>query len=229
MSPEVEQVYVVPRRELFPRGEAAPVGFVAGSAERYLERLRGGHFASRGEVEEEPRLKQIIPYAVVSCKDQVFLMRRRRGGAEKRLHGLFSLGVGGHINPGDGPPAGDGALGRVGEPSAGSARVSALLERCLAREVGEELSVDTPYALDVVGVLNDDSNPVGQVHFGVVYRLRLDVPRVRVREANELEGHFVSSAEARRHATGMESWSRHLVEHFWPAAGADCPGPDDSG
>ncbi|MFB3065208.1 MAG: hypothetical protein ACE10D_01730, partial [Planctomycetota bacterium] len=97
----IEQVFVVPRKDLFPKG--APHGFVAG-AEPYLASIRRhGFFVERPAAEENPALKQVIPYAVLCCRDEIFLFTRRGGGGEKRLYGLRSVGVGGHINPIDAP------------------------------------------------------------------------------------------------------------------------------
>ncbi|MBU0515732.1 MAG: hypothetical protein KJ621_13265, partial [Proteobacteria bacterium] len=55
----------------------------------------------RAEVENDPNFKQIIPYLVLSFGGLVFRYRRGKRGAERRLHAKFSLGLGGHVNPGD--------------------------------------------------------------------------------------------------------------------------------
>jgi predicted NUDIX family phosphoesterase len=63
-------------------------------------------------------------------------------------------------------------------------------------------------------LINDDANPVGAVHLGLVQIVR--VPgRVEIREKHVLEGHLVSPAELRdRLAQGanFETWSARLVE-----------------
>ncbi|MBN1443179.1 MAG: NUDIX domain-containing protein [Planctomycetes bacterium] len=191
-----ERVLVVPRGDLFLSGEETPQGFIPGDGRPYLERMaHRGRFAARRSAEEDPGLKQIIPYGLVTSGDRVFLLRRTRGGAEARLHDLLSLGVGGHVNPQDGAP------GRGGE----------ILERAFLRELEEELVVDSSYRLRVAGVLNDESNAVGQVHFGVVYRVDLEAPRIRVREVGQLEGRWVRRADLAGETAGMETWSRFLA------------------
>lgn len=212
-----EQVFAVPRGELFPSGEAVPEGFRPGGGSPYLERLavRGG-FVQRERAENDPGLKQIIPYGIVTCDEQVFLMRRRRAGGEERLHHLWSLGVGGHINPRDRP---ESERGRAGADSTG------FLARAFHRELEEELDIPGPITPEFVGVLNDDSNPVGQVHFGLVYRVRLTTPRVQVREIEQLDGRFLPVGRLGQYVDSMESWSCRLVEHYWPGVS---PGTDSS-
>ena len=56
----------------------------------------------RGDAEEDPAHKQVIPYLVLRDGERWFLMRRTRAGGDARLHDRWSIGVGGHLNPGDG-------------------------------------------------------------------------------------------------------------------------------
>ena len=94
-----EKVYVVPRGDLFAKD--APRGFVVGTA--WLETVYAkGFFAERDAVEEDPSLKQVIPYAVIARAGGIFCFRRSNRGGERRLFGLRSIGVGGHVNPEDG-------------------------------------------------------------------------------------------------------------------------------
>ena len=197
-----EQVLVVPRTDLFRGENDVFQGFRRGDVDVFLERVAThGRFVPRAPAEDDPSRKQIIPYGVLSTVDPegvecVFLMRRKRGGSEARLHDRLSIGVGGHINPIDG----ENAVASVD-----------LVTRALEREIHEELRVDSEMAISVVGVLNDDSNAVGRVHFGVVYRIRVAVPRVAVRETEQLEGQFVD-LRSLEGATleRLETWSRHI-------------------
>src|SRR5262249_549141 len=58
-------------------------------------------YLNRSEAEQDPRYKQLIPYVLLICEDQVLRYRRGRGGQETRLHGFYSIGVGGHISDED--------------------------------------------------------------------------------------------------------------------------------
>jgi len=187
-----ELVYVVPRAELFPDG--APHGFSPGGLDLLDRIYECGHFADRARVEEDPSLKQIIPYAVVVRDDDVFRFRRR-GGGERRLIGLASVGVGGHVNP---PDAGDVILD------------------ALERELTEELYLPDERHVELLGLLNDDTTPVGSVHLGVVARVTVGEGDVRVREADAMEGRFLRrDALLAEHATeraAFETWSALLLD-----------------
>ena len=195
-----EQVLVVPREILFCNEATVFQGFREEPASPYLQMIaESALFLPRDMVEDDPEYKQIIPYAVLSyCPDlgseEWFLMQRKKGGGEKRLHNLFSLGVGGHINPIDDD---------INEK---------IVERALLRELHEELFVPESFEIAPIGLLNDDSNPVGAVHFGMVYKITVNERTVKVREHEQLEGAFTSVDELGGRAAEMETWSRLVCE-----------------
>ena len=197
-----EQVLVVPREILFCNEATVFQGFREESASPYLQMIaESSLFLPRDEVEEDPSYKQIIPYAVVSyCADsqgeEWFLMQRQKGGGEKRLHNLYSLGVGGHINPVD------------------DEIDKEIVERALLRELHEELFVPDLLEIDPIGLLNDDANPVGEVHFGMVYKITVQEKTVEVREHEQLKGAFTPVEDLGGRAAEMETWSRLICEGF---------------
>src|SRR4029079_8694658 len=76
-----------------------------------------GEFRPRAEVEPDRTWKQVIPCLVLRDGARYFLMRRTKAGGDARLHDLWTIGVGGHLNPGDGDLAGGGWRGRRGGAS----------------------------------------------------------------------------------------------------------------
>ena len=64
--------------------------------------MSAGTYVPRPRAETDRSLKQIIPYLVLRDGDRIFLMKRTSAGGDARLHDLYSVGVGGHLNPGDG-------------------------------------------------------------------------------------------------------------------------------
>src|SRR5712664_282614 len=58
-------------------------------------------YLNRSEAEQDKRYKQLIPYILLICDDKILRYRRGKGGQETRLHGLYSVGVGGHISEED--------------------------------------------------------------------------------------------------------------------------------
>jgi predicted NUDIX family phosphoesterase len=180
---EVERVLVVPRALVFPEG---PFRGVREAKEAWLEDLVGaaGEFRPRPEMEVDPAHKQVIPYLVLRDGPAWFLMQRSRAGADQRLHDRFSIGVGGHLNPGD-----RGMRGGLG------------------REWREELQADFEPEFRFVGVLNDDDTEVGSVHLGAVYVADAAGRPVDVRETHKLRGRFASSREVESVRDRMETWS----------------------
>ncbi len=198
----MERVLVVPTQLALVHLEPHPDGFHPGLEKACLGVVaRHGFFEDRTAAESNPELKQIIPYGMVLWQDQVLLLKRLRLGGETRLYDKASVGVGGHVNP---PDADGGGLDEA-------------VARAFERELHEELYIESAYQSDAVGVLNDDSNPVGRVHMGIVYRLELEEPRARVRESERLLGSFVPQAQVFRHRLSLETWSGMLQEHYWPS------------
>jgi predicted NUDIX family phosphoesterase len=157
-------------------------------------------FMDRAEAEEDPTHKQLIPYCVFRCGDRILHYTRGKAGGESRLHAKISVGVGGHINPID---TGDGRVG----PEAYFAAVS--------RELDEELLIGSKRTSRIIALLNDDSNPVGQVHLGIVHLVDLDTEDVASREDALTELEFSSLAELRGEKfERLETWSQHCIAHL---------------
>lgn len=150
---------------------------------------REGHFEPRTTMELDRSHKQVIPYLVLRDGPRYFLMRRTRAGADARLHDRWSIGVGGHLNPGDGDLAGG-----------------------LRREWTEELAADFMPDFQLVGLLNDDSTEVGSVHLGAVYVADAGSRPVEIRETDKLTGSFATSAEVNAVRDGLETWSRLVFD-----------------
>jgi predicted NUDIX family phosphoesterase len=183
-----EQVLVVPRDRIM--GSGGWRGILAPGAAPYLDVIAAeGRFAPRAAMERDPRFKQVIPYLVLRDQGRYFLMRRTRAGGDERLHDRFSIGVGGHLNPGDADLAGG-----------------------LVREWNEELAADFVPEFRLLGLLNDDETEVGRVHLGVVYLADADGRQVTVRETEKLEGTFVAPSALLAVYDRMETWSQLVFD-----------------
>jgi predicted NUDIX family phosphoesterase len=183
-----ERVFVVPRASV-PDG-AAWHGLRRDGLTSFLASLDAtGRYEPRDVMETDPTYKQVIPYLVLRDGASYFLMRRTRAGVDARLHDRWSIGVGGHLNPGD-----DGLLGG------------------LRREWREELVAGFEPDFVPVALLNDDTTEVGAVHLGVVFVADAAGRRVEVRETHKLTGAFASGAECAAVLDRMETWSRLVFE-----------------
>jgi predicted NUDIX family phosphoesterase len=151
-------------------------------------------FLDRPIAEANPAFKQLIPYVVVRSGELVFLMERTDGGGDPRLHHKASIGVGGHLNPADGEA----------DP----------MDAGLRREWSEELIADWQPSFRPVGVLNDDANPVGSVHLGVVFEVDAGGRDLAVREREKLSGRWADAAALAAAGERLETWSRLVAEHL---------------
>jgi predicted NUDIX family phosphoesterase len=197
-----ERVLVVPSAEFDRLGRFQ--GF-SGDAERYLGRLLTpelAQFRPRSEVEDDPSLKQIIPYVIFRSGDRVFCYTRGKSQGEVRLHRLRSLGVGGHVAEAD---------------ADGRATLDAY-ELALRRELDEEVEIQSDGSIRRVGLINDDSNPVGQVHLGVVHLYELKRPAVTPREDGLAEAEFLALEQLRTLRPQFETWSQICIDALFPEA-----------
>ena len=192
-TPGGELVLVVPRATVI--AEPGWTGVRTYGIESFLRAVEdAGLFAPRAAMEENPSFKQVIPYLVLRDGRRYFLMRRTRAGGDPRLHDRWSIGVGGHLNPGDGDLPGG-----------------------LRREWDEEVVADFVPEFRLVGLLNDDTTAVGRVHLGAVYVAEAAGRSVEIRETDKLTGAFVEPPEVAAVADDLETWSR-LVFDFLEAA-----------
>jgi predicted NUDIX family phosphoesterase len=84
----------------------------------------------------------------------------------------------------------------------------------LRRELDEEVEVASPGTIRRVGLINDDSTPVGRVHLGVVHLYTLDRPAVTPREDDLTETGFLPVARLRDDWDSFESWSQVCIDAF---------------
>jgi predicted NUDIX family phosphoesterase len=185
--------------------------------EKYLPVVTAGSnlvYRNRSEAEKDPRYKQLIPYVLIFCKGRILRYRRGKGGQETRLHGLYSVGIGGHISEED---------NELFSSRAG-------YQEGMRRELMEEVAVEGAKEA-AVAVINDDSTEVGQVHFGVVHVMHVADESVAGRRSGIVAPEFVPTAAAIKDLSAYESWSRFCLEKLdlllakAAAAGVTAPEP----
>ena len=154
-------------------------------------------YLNRSAAEQDRRYKQLIPYVLIICDGKILRYRRGKGGQETRLHGLYSVGIGGHIAEED--------------HSLFSAAHG--YHDGMRRELMEEVAIEE--ATDAaVAVINDDSTDVGYVHFGVVHVVHVPDESVAGRRSGIVGPEFISISDALKDVTGYESWSRLCLEQL---------------
>ena len=155
-------------------------------------------YIPRSQCETDPSYQQLIPYVVVRCGGLILAYQRK--GSETRLDGLWSIGIGGHVNDTD-----EGWLSGV------------------VREIREETGFDGAIGMTgqippnnewaplsgPLGFLRSDLTAVDRVHLGVLYELRVpDVNAVHMTECADYRWFD------RIHAGGLnlENWSRMALD-----------------
>jgi len=197
MAKAEENVLVVKRSLLDELGSFQGLQRDAG---RYLEaflKRENNYFLPRSRAEDDPSHKQIIPYAVFTHAGKILHYVRGAKSGEKRLVAKGSIGIGGHINDDD--------------ESLFSFDLSAY-RAAVHREIEEELKFEGGYEDRVVGLINDDSTEVGQVHLGVVHLVTLDHANVSAGEKAIAELGFLDPAELRERRDRLETWSQIVLD-----------------
>ena len=124
-------------------------------------------------MEEDPTFKQLISYCLLENeKGEILVYERLSGGGEERLHGQSSIGVGGHMND----VVGADSINEV-------LRVNA--QRELEEEVG--LASEDSQNMEYIGFINDDTNEVGKVHMGVVFKITVHTLMLKQKKLIHLE------------------------------------------
>jgi predicted NUDIX family phosphoesterase len=183
---------------VFPRKILESIGEFQGYSleiDKYLDVVLQpqNHFLISGEVaEKSPEFKQIISYVVLRFGPQVFTYLRGTGSHETRLIGRRSVGLGGHIETDVASPMGDRRSYRL----------------AVQREIDEEVAINTPYVDKIVAVINDDSDDVGRVHFGILHIYTLAEPKVYARGQEIADGSFIELEELKTALHEFESWSQ---------------------
>lgn len=210
-----EAILLVDKHSLFEGGKTLFQGtlFDKDKVDNYLEIIEDNYqIMRRGSVEEVDvplnecaernfAFKQPIPYIIIAKGDKFYATERLEGAGESRLHGKLSMGIGGHMNP-----------------IKGLNTFKELLHENTVRELNEELSVDDAgESLNIVmgGLLNDDSNEVGQVHLALLGKIQLtENQNVEVKEVEQLKGNWYTLDELLSPEVfpRIESWGKIVVE-----------------
>lgn len=195
-----EKVLTIPTDSLWSILSYVRNGIITNLSDMTLvEILKNGIFKSRDLIEMDERYKQIIPYAVIRCGELIYLFHRTTKQTEKRLHNLYSLGVGGHMN----------SWGKIIDIS--------YLKHELSRELREEVTLSTSCeikSLNLLGYINDDTNEVGKVHIGLLFEIKLNNPEIEIHEKDKMTGKWIPISNLLQYYPQMESWSKIYVDLF---------------
>lgn len=200
MSKFDERIIVVPRNILFDEENNQFNGFLANDStkgQEIFDTLSQYEVKRRGDMEEDPNYKQLISYCMLENEnDQLLVYERLSGGGEDRLHGQSSIGVGGHMND-----------------IVGADTINEVLRTNAQRELEEEvgLASEESQNLQYIGFINDDTNEVGEVHLGVVFKIKVNSNDAEVQETDTLKIKWVEQGSIDNY-DDFESWSALILE-----------------
>ncbi len=186
---------VIPRTILFSKGEFQ--GFSDKNIDLILNQIKKNfRFVEREKAEHELQLKQPIAYCVLcNSENKIFTYQRaskKQHYTETRLYGKWSWGVGGHIEKHDIKEGGDPLI--------------ASLIRELEEEVNLTVSSDD---ITILGFINDDSDSVGKVHFGLLCLVKVHQSQINTNKEIVSSGMFsLDELKEILEKANVENWSR---------------------
>ena len=200
MSKFDEQIIVVKRNILFDNDKNAFNGFMHKNnikGKDIFNALSEYEVKRRGDMEGDPSFKQLISYCLLENeKGEILVYERLSGGGEERLHGQSSVGVGGHMN------------NVVGADSINEVlRVNA--QRELEEEVG--LCQEDSQNMEYLGFINDDTNEVGKVHMGIVFKITVHSNDVEAKETDTLKIRWAEKGSIESY-DDFETWSALILQ-----------------
>ena len=153
------------KRDLLPASWVCKKSIVPLELDDFIEKCcaSGFEFINRSDAEKDVSYKQIIPYIVLQTQDFEKTAIYNRQGSEQRLHDLWSIGIGGHINP----------IDMETQTTSFLQIMTVGMERELQEELDQRPKGDLPL---FVGVISEDVTDVGKVHLGAVFRILTSTP-----------------------------------------------------
>jgi predicted NUDIX family phosphoesterase len=199
----MEKVLCIARKDI-PGEWLSDRGQTPLTSEAFYRRLNSVklHWLARETAEKNPAFKQVIPYVIFQTADAELVGCYQRNGSEKRLADLWSVGIGGHINPKD--------------ASRDNPSLESLVDQGLFREIEEEIGKPDQEAMpEFAGIINEEQTSVGSVHLGLVYRMTIKNPDKLTPSGELSRFHWIKIRDVM--ILNLELWSRlalNLMENF---------------
>lgn len=151
---------------------------------------------------------QILGYVQLVNEQGEFLSYARKG-KEKGLHGLRSIGVGGHVSHEELVTA----IYRSDEPTQ-LPKLTELIQLGLRRELLEEVGIDIGTYMEANQLLVSDSNITSQVHVGLPMQLEVPEFGIALEESEFLDARWISIEELKATVDIYEPWSQLLIQQM---------------
>jgi predicted NUDIX family phosphoesterase len=162
---------------------------------------------ARSVAEHDYNTKQLVVYVLINHGETFLSYQRTPKTTETRLKALHSIGIGGHVNVDD----------QIQTTLFGAQEAAwkDFVLKAVRREVSEEVQIEGAIAQEprLICFVNDDSNDVGKVHFGMVFLMKLGKPSVAIRGERGIgKLSFRTLPELISMRDTLETWSQLLVD-----------------
>ena len=151
---------------------------------------------------------QILGY-VQLVNEQGEILSYARKGKEKGLHGMRSIGVGGHVSHEELVTA----IYRSDEPTQ-LPKLTELIQLGLRRELIEEVGIDIGTYMEANQLLVSDSNITSQVHVGLPMKLHVKEADISLDESEFLDARWISVEELKATVDIYEPWSQLIIQNM---------------
>lgn len=166
-------------------------------------------YKRRGDVETDTSLLQPIPYCIVFCRAtrRILSYKRSKKGGETRLHDMYSIGFGGHININDVK----NCLKENDEKGPRVIGYQCPIRLGAYRELKEELSLTRDNVLSLTlfkWYIYDDASEVSSVHIGLPFLCVVaEEDDIKLAEDTAIELRWLDFDELDNTGLNFESWS----------------------
>lgn len=189
-----EEVLVVKTQKLFPDGVWE--GFRELNKENFLKFVdNNSEYLKRGFAETDENYQQIVAQIILKVGKKIFVHKVAQSGSESRLHDLWPIFLGGHINNTD-------------------KKISDAFEREFEEEINYKGNI---LSKKFWGIVKLHDNPVNKVHTGMVWIYEGDSEAFEATGDDGLiDGKFVTLKELKKIEPHMTYWSRVVFPKLIP-------------
>lgn len=155
-------------------------------------------FLGREQSEKSRDVQQIVPYALLENSEGRFFFARRRSDARRvDLRRRGTLLVGGHAEQRDWDPDDPGSI----------------FQRCLRRELDEELIGISIDRIEPIGFINDNRNAMGRQHLAFIHQVKVGGKALIRRQALDVEfgrgsNEWLTRDEIAEQMESLDPWSQ---------------------
>lgn len=186
------KILVIKTSDLFPNGILD--GFLSDKNEAFLNLIREKSFyMERSEAEKDADFQQIIPQIVLTVKGKIFIHKIPTTGNEGRLHDMWPIFLGGHVDETD-----------------------LDIEVAVKREFEEEINyMGRLISKKYLGIIKLHDTEVNKVHVGLIYIYEGDAENFELKgDDGVADPRFVSVENLKKYENKMTYWSKAFYPYL---------------